>query len=299
MEIVNGKNITKNMNSKFSKISSIKKVSVEKTYDFAVQDTHRIIAREEGTVNGFYTSNCWHPDIEEFITAKQTPGRLTKFNMSVLITDDFMKAVENDEEWDLIFPDIESEEKIPEGINTVPPTKFMTVKDVYKKQWNGNIKEWKEKGHPIKIHKTIKAKELWDLIMNSTYTRNEPGVLFYDTINRLNNLQYCEHINATNPCVTGDTLVSTDKGDITMKILVEKIKSGENINVLSFNLETKEKEFKSVEFADRTRENANIIQIELDNGSILNLTPDHLVYTLNRGYVKASLLNDNDEIVIK
>lgn len=129
------------------------------------------------------TMSCWHPDIEEFITAKQTPGRLTKFNMSVLITDDFMKAVENDEEWNLIFPDYENESS------------------AYKKNWiNGNIQKWIDLNLPIKIHKTIKARYLWDLIMTSTYTRNEPGVLFIDTINRLNNLKYCEHINATNPC---------------------------------------------------------------------------------------------------
>lgn len=129
------------------------------------------------------TMSCWHPDIEEFITAKQTPGRLTRFNMSVLITDDFMKAVENDDNWDLIFPDYEN------------------CKEEYKKYWiNGNIKLWKQKNLPVKIYKTIKARYLWDLIMNSTYNRNEPGVLFIDTINRLNNLNYCEHINATNPC---------------------------------------------------------------------------------------------------
>lgn len=180
---MNGKIIMKNMNSTFSKIKTITAVAEEKTYDFAVRDTHRIIAKDRTSENAFYTSNCWHPDIEEFITAKQTPGRLTKFNMSVLITDDFMKAVENDEEWNLIFPDYENESS------------------AYKKNWiNGNIQKWIDLNLPIKIHKTIKARYLWDLIMTSTYTRNEPGVLFIDTINRLNNLKYCEHINATNPC---------------------------------------------------------------------------------------------------
>lgn len=129
------------------------------------------------------TLSCWHPDIEEFITAKQTSGRLDKFNMSVLITDDFMNAIVNNDEWNLYFPD------------------FDKVKGTYEDEWDGNIKKWIDGGHPIKIYKTYKnANELWDLIMKSTYNRNEPGVLFIDVINRFNNLYYLEYISATNPC---------------------------------------------------------------------------------------------------
>lgn len=129
------------------------------------------------------TMSCWHPDIEEFVTAKQTPGRLTKFNMSSLITDDLMYAVENNLPWNLEFPDYDFNMK------------------AYKKEWDGNLKAWKAKGYPVTIYKTYEnANELWDLIMKSTYNRNEPGVLFVDTINRMNNLFYCEYICATNPC---------------------------------------------------------------------------------------------------
>ena len=129
------------------------------------------------------TMSCWHPDIEEFITAKQTPGRLTKFNMSSLITNDFMQAVENNLPWNLEFPDFED--------NVAR----------YDAEWDGNIKAWKAKGYPVKVYRTYdNANELWDLIMDSTYTRNEPGVLFVDVMNQLNNLYYCEYISATNPC---------------------------------------------------------------------------------------------------
>lgn len=129
------------------------------------------------------TMSVWHPDIEEFITAKQSPDRLTKFNMSVLVSDDFMDAVQNHKEWCLEFPDFES------------------CKDLYDQEWKGNLKNWKEQNYPTKIYKTYNdANILYDLIMKSTYNRNEPGILFYDTINRLNNLNYIEHISATNPC---------------------------------------------------------------------------------------------------
>lgn len=170
------------MKTTFSKIKSLTKVKNDKSYDFAVEDTHRIIAKHKDSSNAYYTSNCWHPDVEEFITAKQTEGRLTKFNMSVLLSDDFMTAVKNDDKWDLIFPDYEKNSTL------------------YDKEWDGNIDKWKEKGYPIKVVKSLKARELYDLIMTSTYNRNEPGVLFVDTINKKNNLYYEEYISATNPC---------------------------------------------------------------------------------------------------
>ena len=129
------------------------------------------------------TMSVYHPDIEEFITAKQTPNRLTKFNMSVLVSDEFMNAVENHLPWKLEFPD------------------YSLAKTEYSDAWDGNLDLWKKKGLPVKIYKEYaNANELWNLIMNSTYNRNEPGILFIDTINRLNNLYYDEYINATNPC---------------------------------------------------------------------------------------------------
>ena len=129
------------------------------------------------------TMSVYHPDIVEFITAKQTSGRLTKFNMSVLVSDEFMTAVEKNLPWNLEFPDYEN------------------AKEEYKKFWDGDLSSWKKKNLPVKIYQHFEnANELWDLIMKSTYNRNEPGILFIDTINKLNNLYYTEHINATNPC---------------------------------------------------------------------------------------------------
>ena len=126
--------------------------------------------------------SVWHPDIEDFIIAKQTPGKLSKFNMSVGITDEFMHAVKNHLPWDLQFPDYES------------------FKQIYKEDWDGDLKKW-SRNYPTKIYKTYEdANTLWDLITKSTYDRNEPGILFIDTINKMNNLNYCEHIFATNPC---------------------------------------------------------------------------------------------------
>ena len=127
------------------------------------------------------TNSVWHPGIKSFITAKLVPGKLTKFNMSALVTNKFMDAVKKDKDWDLIFPD--------------------TTHEKYDDEWDGNIEKWKSK-YPkaIVVYETLKARELWDLIMTATYTRNDPGVIFIDRVNELNNLYYMEYINATNPC---------------------------------------------------------------------------------------------------
>lgn len=124
--------------------------------------------------------DIWHPDIEEFITAKQTPERLTKFNMSVGITNGFMDAVKNDLDWELIYPD--------------------TTIAEYKTVWGGDIESWKSSNYPVIVYKTVKAKDLWESIMTSTYNRAEPGVLNLDLANKLNPCNYIERIATSNPC---------------------------------------------------------------------------------------------------
>lgn len=211
------------------------------------------------------TMSCWHPDIEEFITAKQTPGRLTKFNMSVLITDEFMDAVENNKSWNLVFPDFDS------------------IKDKYDAEWNGDLKEWQSKGYPIKVYKTFdNANELWNMIMQSTYNRNEPGVLFIDVINRLNNLYYSEKIDSTNPCIVGNTkvYVADGRGFVTIKELAE---SGEDVPV--FCLDNKGK--MAIRIMRRPRISGNnqpIYKITLDDGSVFRVTGNHKFRLKNGSY---------------
>lgn len=124
--------------------------------------------------------DIWHPDIERFIEAKQSKGTLNRFNLSIAVTNDFMKAVKNNDDWALIFPDIEDEK--------------------YDELWDGNIEKWKQLGGKVIIYKTLPAVELYDKIMKANYEYAEPGLLFIDTINEKNPLKYCEYINATNPC---------------------------------------------------------------------------------------------------
>ena len=251
--------------------------------------------------------DIWHPDIIEFITAKQQPGRLTKFNMSVNVSDSFMSRlnkiasietnisslksqgcpehtyaelfheIEENDKWDLIFPE--------------------TTFEKYKEEWDGDIKLWTSKGYPVKVYNTVSVKWLWNLVMESTYNRAEPGVLFLDRANKFNPFSYGETIFATNPCVTGDTIVSTDKGEIRIDDLVERYKNGEKFKAFTYNTETKNIELEDIVFADKTRSDANVISLEMEDGTVLKLTPDHQVYTENRGYVKASELTEDDILI--
>ena len=128
------------------------------------------------------TLRCDHPDIETFIRAKQMPGELRNFNLSVLVTDELMRALEADAEWPLVFPSAADDCESGVGETIV-------------RRWSGALEPV-----PCRVHRRVRARELWDDLMRATYDYAEPGVLFIDRINRLNNLWYREHISATNPC---------------------------------------------------------------------------------------------------
>jgi ribonucleoside-diphosphate reductase alpha chain len=254
--------------------------------------------------NGFYTSNCWHPDIIEFITAKRQPGRLSKFNLSVNCTDDFMLLVDKITKLEKILADkkatgestVEIENKIAEIDKWDLIFPDTTVPE-YKTVWNGDLKLWKSKNLPIKIYNTVSVKYLWNLIMESTYNRAEPGVLFLDRANYFNPLNYAETIFATNPCLAGDSKVKTNKGEITFEELTNRFENGEKFKALTFNPSSKELEWEDIVFSGKTRKNAEVVKLELEDGSFLELTPDHKVFTENRGYVEAKNLTSDDILI--
>ncbi|MCC8362844.1 adenosylcobalamin-dependent ribonucleoside-diphosphate reductase [Lysobacter sp. A6] len=139
------------------------------------------------------TFDVSHPDVKDFIRAKREDGRLRQFNLSLLITDGFMDAVEHDGDWPLVFPINEKEQG------------DLDINDAEQVVW----REWPTHRNYItrddglvacKIYGHIRARHLWDMIMVSTYDYAEPGFILIDRVNEMNNNWWCESIRATNPC---------------------------------------------------------------------------------------------------
>jgi len=141
------------------------------------------------------TFDVGHPDAMDFIRAKREDGRLRQFNLSLLITDEFMDAVRADQPWTLAFP-ITRQEAEEESIDLADASTVV---------W----RDWPTKGDYVtderglvacRVYRTMPARRMWDLIMSSTYDFAEPGFVLIDRVNELNNNWWCEHIRATNPC---------------------------------------------------------------------------------------------------
>jgi ribonucleoside-diphosphate reductase alpha chain len=141
------------------------------------------------------TFDVGHPDAMEFIRAKRENGRLRQFNLSLLITDDFMQAVREDREWRLAFP-LSRKEFETDQPNLADTGKFLwrewPVHENYVVNDEGLV--------ACKVYKTLPARRMWDVIMSSTYDFAEPGFILIDRVNEMNNNWWCENIRATNPC---------------------------------------------------------------------------------------------------
>jgi len=139
------------------------------------------------------TFDIGHPDAMDFIRAKREAGRLRQFNLSLLVTDEFMQAVKANTDWTLAFP-VTTREAEGEDLN-----------DKSKYVW----REWPTNRNYVanetglvccKVYKTVPARRMWDVIMSSTYDFAEPGFVLIDRVNEMNNNWWCENIRATNPC---------------------------------------------------------------------------------------------------
>lgn len=139
------------------------------------------------------TFDVSHPDVREFIRAKREDGRLRQFNLSLLITDGFMQAIEDDADWPLLFPLTRAE------------AADQDLADEAQVQW----RSWPtHRGYVVRedglvacrVYGQLRARHLWDMIMVSTYDYAEPGFILIDRVNEMNNAWWCEDIRATNPC---------------------------------------------------------------------------------------------------
>ncbi|MFQ3672158.1 MAG: adenosylcobalamin-dependent ribonucleoside-diphosphate reductase, partial [Aggregatilineales bacterium] len=124
--------------------------------------------------------NDWHPDVFNFINSKREAGNITNANISVGISDRFMDAVKADADWDLMFPDTSAPD--------------------YDETWDGDLEAWQAKGGKVIHYKTIKARELWNAIIESAWASAEPGVWFRERSNKMSNSWYFSPLISTNPC---------------------------------------------------------------------------------------------------
>jgi len=141
------------------------------------------------------TFDVGHPDAMDFVRAKREDGRLRQFNLSLLVTDEFMHAVRADQTWQLAFP-LTRQEAEEESIDLGDPAQVV---------W----RDWPTKSNYVtddgglvacRVYRTLPARRMWDVIMSSTYDFAEPGFVLIDRVNEMNNNWWCEDIRATNPC---------------------------------------------------------------------------------------------------
>jgi ribonucleoside-diphosphate reductase alpha chain len=142
------------------------------------------------------TFDIHHPDVAEFIQVKREDGRLRQFNLSLLITDEFIQAVKSDASWSLSFPiterDLVKDELNLSDVTQVTWRRLDHLNNSYTRNTIGEV--------ACKIYKQIPARTLWEQIMRSTYDYAEPGFILIDRVNEWNNNWFCESIRATNPC---------------------------------------------------------------------------------------------------
>ena len=217
--------------------------------------------------------SVWHPDILEFITVKKNSGEMLNANLSVLITEDFMNALQNDEMWTLEFPD--------------------TAYEAYSTEWCGNLRDWKSKGYPTIVYKTLPAKDLWNMIIESNWASAEPGVIWIERYNNMSNSWYIEEIVCTNPCITRSDLISTNSGWKSVGDLYDSQESFEIVvDSRLGNLPT----YKSTTvFKTGTKD---VYTLKTKEGFEVEVTSNHKIRTVS-GWKEAGKLSTGEKILIQ
>jgi ribonucleoside-diphosphate reductase alpha chain len=223
-----------------------------------------------------------HPDIEEFVTCKTDENAITNFNISVGITDAFMEAVRNNADWDLRFPDLDAE--------------------AYR-GFNGTLEQAEAAGIPIKVYKTVRARELFDKIVRQAHHNGEPGVLFLDTANRSNPVPHLYQLEATNPCFVGQTRIPTEFGLLTIAELAQAgldgyIAADNRAQAQGMPNAQPGVALRPASPAWLTRRDAPVFTITTRMGYQVTATADHRFLTPN-GYVPLEHLRPGDTLLLQ
>ncbi|WP_156925476.1 LAGLIDADG family homing endonuclease [Thioalkalivibrio paradoxus] len=240
------------------------------------------------------TFDIGHPDVLDFIRAKRAPGALRQFNLSLLITADFMAAVQNDARWPLAFPltDVEAAQGV---VDLDDPEQVLwrdwPVTEGYITNAAGQV--------ACRIYRRIPARRLWDVIMASTYDFAEPGFILIDKVNEMNNNWWCEEIRATNPCVTADTRLHTQHGMIPIGDLYARgLPIEATVDRRSLGLGARGTASRPATPAFMTAREADVFRVVTEDGYEIKATEWHDFYT-QRGKIKLRDLRPGDEILVQ
>lgn len=193
-----------------------------------------------------------HPDIYEFIHCKDDGKSLSMMNISVGITDEFMKAVKEDADWELAFPN------------------YKDNKAIYDEIWDGDLADWKAKGYPVVVYRTVKARELFREICNSAWKRGDPGISFVDKLNKKNPNKHKGKVRATNPCFRGDMKLLTADGYKTFEEL-----DGKEVDIVNKDSQISHGKV----WCSGEKE---VIELTLSNRKKIVCTPDHVFMVINQ-----------------
>lgn len=214
-----------------------------------------------------------HPDVLAFITAKRTPGRWNNFNVSVAVSDAFMKALADDQPWDLV--------------HRARPAAGLLAQGAH------------QRADGLWVYRSLPARELWDTVMRSTYDFAEPGILFLDHIRQDNNLHYCETIEATNPCVTADARLATQYGLVRIGDLYNSgLPLETTVDRRALTGEGRGVDIRAAKPAFMTARLANVFKVTTEDGYEIKATAWHDFYT-SRGKIKLSELKVGDELWVQ
>ena len=226
-----------------------------------------------------------HPDVEDFVTCKINENHITNFNISVGITDAFMRAVKNDEDWELRFPD---------------------MKEMKHRAFSGTLEQAEAAGIKINTYQKINARELFNKIVKQAHHNGEPGVLFLDAANRGNPVPHLYPLEATNPCFAGSTRIATDLGLLTIQALADM---DANFMVATdlrapqggqgFANENLGVAYRVSSPAWKTREKAKLLMVTTKHGYSVTATPDHKFLTTDRGYIELGDLKQGDALLLQ
>ncbi|MBX5464642.1 MAG: ribonucleoside-diphosphate reductase [Clostridia bacterium] len=214
-----------------------------------------------------------HPDWKRFVDIKKQPGRVENANISFRVTDDFMQAVKEDREWEFWFPD--------------------TSTPGYDEIWRGDFDDWEARGLPKIVYERRPAREVWREIIHAAWESAEPGVVFSTRHEKESNSWYFNRLVCTNPCVTGETLISTDRGLIPAVDLFRE--GGENVVVVDRRFGAKPRALASPVWMSGVKP---VYRLRTKEGFELRLTADHRVMT-ERGWVEARHLQPGDRIYVQ